>query len=41
VILVLMEALYLKTRNPLYQQTTRFWVRVFGLTFALGLPPAS
>ena len=37
VILVLMEGLYLKTRNPLFQQMTRFWVRVFGLTFALGV----
>ncbi len=36
-ILVLMEALYLKTRNPLYQQMTKFWVRIFGLTFALGV----
>lgn len=37
VILVLMEALYLKTRDPLFQQMTRFWVRIFGLTFALGV----
>jgi cytochrome d ubiquinol oxidase subunit I len=37
VILVLMEALYLKTRSPLFQQMTRFWVRIFGLTFALGV----
>jgi len=37
VILVLMEALYLKTRAPLFQQMTRFWVRIFGLTFALGV----
>ena len=37
VILVLMEALYLKTRNPLYQQMTRFWTRIFGLTFAIGV----
>jgi cytochrome d ubiquinol oxidase subunit I len=37
VVLVLMEALYLKTRNPLFQQMTRFWVRIFGLTFALGV----
>jgi cytochrome bd ubiquinol oxidase subunit I len=37
VILVLMEALYLKTRLPLFQQMTRFWVRIFGLTFALGV----
>jgi cytochrome d ubiquinol oxidase subunit I len=37
VILVFMEALYLKTRNPLFQQMTRFWTRIFGLTFALGV----
>ncbi|HWU37552.1 MAG TPA: cytochrome ubiquinol oxidase subunit I, partial [Candidatus Acidoferrum sp.] len=37
VVLVLMEALYLKTRVPLFQQMTRFWVRIFGLTFALGV----
>ena len=37
VVLVLMEALYLKTRNPLYQQMTKFWSRIFGLTFALGV----
>ncbi len=37
VILVFMEALYLKTGNPLFQQMTRFWTRIFGLTFALGV----
>ncbi|MCU0225263.1 MAG: cytochrome ubiquinol oxidase subunit I, partial [Acidobacteria bacterium] len=36
-VLVVMEGLYLRTRNPLYQQMTRFWVRVFGLTFAIGV----
>ena len=36
-ILVVMEGLYLKTRNPLYLQMTRFWVRVFGLIFAFGV----
>ena len=35
--LVIMESLYVKTRNPLYQQLTRFWVRIFALTFALGV----
>ncbi len=35
--LVFMEGLYLKTRNPLYQQITRFWVKIFGLIFALGV----
>jgi cytochrome d ubiquinol oxidase subunit I len=37
VVLVVMEGLYLKTRLLIYQQMTRFWVRVFGLTFALGV----
>ncbi|MCX6826738.1 MAG: cytochrome ubiquinol oxidase subunit I [candidate division Zixibacteria bacterium] len=35
-ILVIMEGRYLKTKNPLYQQMTRFWVRIFGLIFAMG-----
>jgi len=37
VILVVMEGLWLKTRLPLYRQMTRFWARVFGLVFALGV----
>jgi len=37
VILVIMEGLYLKTRIALFQQMTRFWARIFGLTFALGV----
>jgi len=37
VVLVVMEGLYLRARLPVYQQMTRFWVRVFGLTFALGV----
>lgn len=37
VILVIMEGLYLKTRNPIFQQMTKFWVRIFGLTFAIGV----
>jgi cytochrome d ubiquinol oxidase subunit I len=37
VVLVVMEGLYLKTGLPVYRQMTRFWVRVFGLTFALGV----
>jgi cytochrome bd ubiquinol oxidase subunit I len=36
-LLVIMEGLYLKTKNPLYHQMTRFWVKVFGLIFALGV----
>lgn len=37
IVLVLMEGAFLRTRDPLYQQMTRFWVRVFGLTFAIGV----
>ena len=35
--LVIMEGLYIKTKNPIYQQITKFWVRIFALTFALGV----
>ncbi|MCI0537482.1 MAG: cytochrome ubiquinol oxidase subunit I [Verrucomicrobiales bacterium] len=37
VVLVIMEALWLKTKNPLYHQMARFWTRVFALTFAIGV----
>ena len=37
VVLVTMEGLYLKTGEPIYQQMTRFWVRIFGLIFAFGV----
>jgi len=37
VILVVMEGLYLKTRKPLYRQMAAFWLKVFALTFALGV----
>jgi cytochrome d ubiquinol oxidase subunit I len=36
-ILVIMEGLYLKTGRELYHQMTHFWVKVFALTFALGV----
>jgi cytochrome d ubiquinol oxidase subunit I len=36
-VLVIMEGVYLKTKNPLYHQLTRFWVRIFGLIFAFGV----
>jgi cytochrome d ubiquinol oxidase subunit I len=37
VILVISEAMFLKTRNRLYEQMTRFWVKIFALTFGLGV----
>jgi cytochrome d ubiquinol oxidase subunit I len=36
-ILVCMEGTYLATRQPLYHAMTRFWVRIFGLMFAIGV----
>jgi cytochrome d ubiquinol oxidase subunit I len=37
VILVIIEAFYLKTRDPLYRQMGKFWTRIFGLIFAMGV----
>ncbi len=36
-ILVIMEMLYLKTRNPEYEAMAKFWTKVFALNFALGV----
>jgi cytochrome d ubiquinol oxidase subunit I len=36
-LLVLMEGLYIKTRNPLYHHLAHFWTKVFGLVFAIGV----
>jgi cytochrome d ubiquinol oxidase subunit I len=37
VILVITEALWLRTGRPVYHQMARFWTRVFALTFAVGV----
>jgi cytochrome d ubiquinol oxidase subunit I len=37
VVLVIMQALRLRTGNPLYYHMARFWTRVFGLIFAVGV----
>lgn len=37
VCLVAIEALWLKTGNPIYHQMARFWTKVFALTFAIGV----
>lgn len=36
-LLVIMEAAWLKTKNPVYHQMARFWTKVFSLTFAIGV----
>lgn len=37
VVLVIMEGIWLKTGNVLYHNMARYWTRVFGLTFAIGV----
>jgi cytochrome bd ubiquinol oxidase subunit I len=37
VMLVIMEGLWLKTKNSIYHQMARFWTKVFALTFAIGV----
>ncbi|MGR3951861.1 MAG: cytochrome ubiquinol oxidase subunit I [Chlamydia sp.] len=36
-LLIIYEGLYLKTKSPLWENITKFWTRVFALTFALGI----
>ncbi len=35
--IVIMEGIYLKTKKPEHREMARFWVRIFALTFALGV----
>jgi cytochrome d ubiquinol oxidase subunit I len=37
VVLVYLEALYLRTRNPIYESAARFWTQLFAVTFAIGV----
>jgi len=36
-IIVIMEGLYLKTKNKEYEHLTRFWIKIFALTFGIGV----
>lgn len=36
-ILVIMEGMYLKTKNKQFEKMTRFWVKIFALIFAMGV----
>ena len=36
-ILVIMEGLFLKTGNRIYEQAVRFWIRIFALIFGIGV----
>lgn len=35
--LIVMEGMYLYTKKPLYLKLTKFWVKIFAATFALGV----
>lgn len=37
VIIVIMETMYMITKNPMYHQMTKFWVKIFGLNFSIGV----
>lgn len=37
VLLVAMEAMYLRTKEPIYETMARFWTRVFAVNFAMGV----
>ncbi|MCX7611386.1 MAG: cytochrome ubiquinol oxidase subunit I [Ignavibacterium sp.] len=37
VVMVVMEGMYLKTKDKFYENMTKFWVKVFALTFAIGV----
>jgi cytochrome d ubiquinol oxidase subunit I len=36
-ILVIIEGMYIKTGNPLYLDSAKFWTKIFALTFAIGV----
>ena len=37
VVLVYLEAMHLRTKDPMYHTAARFWTRVFALNFAIGV----
>ncbi|MBA2653017.1 MAG: cytochrome ubiquinol oxidase subunit I [Tatlockia sp.] len=37
VFLVIMEGVWLKTRNPVYLKICKFWTKIFALTFGMGV----
>ena len=36
-IIVITESMYMITKKPLYHKMTKFWVKMFGLNFAIGV----
>src|SRR5579859_4134288 len=36
-LIVILKSIYLRTDNPLYNRAARFWAKVFGINFVLGV----
>lgn len=36
-LIVILKSLYLRTNNSLYNRSARFWAKVFGINFVLGV----
>src|SRR5579862_5349970 len=36
-LIVILKSLYLKTSNPVYNRAARFWAKIFGINFAIGV----
>ncbi len=36
-IIAIMESIYIKTRNPQWKAITQFWIKLFGINFAIGV----
>src|SRR4026207_1255173 len=37
IVLVYLEGMYLWSKDPLYESAAKFWTRIFGLNFAMGV----
>lgn len=35
--IVIIEGMYMKTKNPLYKRMAKFWIKMFALVFAMGV----
>lgn len=36
-IIAIMESIYIKTKNPQWKSITQFWIKLFGINFAIGV----
>lgn len=37
ILIAIMETFYYRTRDPFWKRTTKFWMRLFGINFAIGV----